>query len=366
MQEPDVSQKIKKAVVRLVAEHPFFGYLAINLKLVADSNNPTTSTDGEHLFYNPEFVESLSPKHLEFVIAHEVLHCAMGHLARRKDREALMWNVAADHAINQILQKEGMEAPEIALRPDYRYDGMSAEEIYSKLEREAYAPYHPSPHCMKPGDGQAKGDDEMSELWKQRTERASVFDKQFGRLPGLSGVLKKSGEYSRLDWKTILADLLHTIAKNDFRLMPPSKKHLWRPIYLPSIGGNVLEIAIGIDTSGSISDKDFSLFMGEIRGITEQFSEYTLHLFFCDTIVHSRMTLTHGDVWPESFPNHGGGTDFTPVFEMIESEQLQVSALVYLTDCEGTFPLVEPPYQTIWISKQERVVPWGTRIVMGV
>jgi predicted metal-dependent peptidase len=42
------------------------------------------ATDGRRILFNPEFVHSLQPEELEAVLAHEVLHCALGHHPRRE------------------------------------------------------------------------------------------------------------------------------------------------------------------------------------------------------------------------------------------------------------------------------------------
>ena len=46
----------------------------------------------------------------------------------------------------------------------------------------------------------------------------------------------------------------------------------------------------------------------------------------------------------------GGGTDFRPVFQMIEDEGIVPEIVIFLTDCYGNFPDDEPPYPTIWAS----------------
>ena len=138
-------------------------------------------------------------------------------------------------------------------------------------------------------------------------------------------------------------------------------------MYLPTVQGEKLEIAIGLDTSSSVSEKEFQEFIAEVKGITDQFSDYVLHLFFCDVAIHERMTLTTHDAWPETFPKKNGGTSFVPVFNVISEEQLPIAALVYLTDGTGTYPEACPhEYAVIWILNKEYQVPWGHTITMEV
>src|SRR5579884_4288652 len=93
---------------------------------------PTMATDGTRIVYNPAFVDELKPAELEGTLAHEVLHCALGHHCRRGNRDPGLWNEAADLAINPILIKNGFTLPSGALI-DPAFTNLSAEEIYARL-----------------------------------------------------------------------------------------------------------------------------------------------------------------------------------------------------------------------------------------
>lgn len=113
-------------------EHPFFGSLALRLRLKADPTCADMWTDGKTLGYNPAFSTALSQKSLVGAMAHEVLHLAFGHHLRRKGREAKLWNRACDLAINHILVESGFILPQgFAHNPAYA--GMNADEIFDAL-----------------------------------------------------------------------------------------------------------------------------------------------------------------------------------------------------------------------------------------
>ena len=82
----------------------------------------------------------------------------------------------------------------------------------------------------------------------------------------------------KLDWRSILTDMIVSNAKNDYRLSPPNKKHLWRGFYLPSLQGEKITIAFGIDVSGSISDDEIQEALSEVHGICQQ-AIYHQHVF---------------------------------------------------------------------------------------
>ena len=75
----NAAEKLVKARTELVLRHPFFGVLALRLEPQPRADVETCATDGERLFYNERFVESLPLDELMGVVAHEVMHCAHGH-----------------------------------------------------------------------------------------------------------------------------------------------------------------------------------------------------------------------------------------------------------------------------------------------
>lgn len=97
-------------------------------------NLPTMATDGARNVYNPSFVEDLRPSELEGTLAHEAMHCALGHQCRRGGRDPELWNYAADFAINPLLLANGFTFPGGALI-DPAFKNLSAEEIYARLRQ---------------------------------------------------------------------------------------------------------------------------------------------------------------------------------------------------------------------------------------
>jgi predicted metal-dependent peptidase len=127
-------QKLTRARTQLLLNQPFFGTLCLRLKLVSGSV-PTMATDGRRIAFNPAFVDELKPAELEATLAHEVMHCALGHHCRRGERDPRLWNEAADLAINPILVGNGFKLPAGALI-DPSFSDLSAEEIYARLLRD--------------------------------------------------------------------------------------------------------------------------------------------------------------------------------------------------------------------------------------
>src|ERR1700733_2445237 len=124
---------IQKARTTLLLDHPFFGTLLFRLGAQARSSIATMATDGVSLYFNPQFVETLSAAEIAGTLAHEVMHPALQHHTRRGGRNPRRWNMACDYAINPMLVDAGLTLPKDVLL-DHRFRGMSAERIYNLLE----------------------------------------------------------------------------------------------------------------------------------------------------------------------------------------------------------------------------------------
>jgi predicted metal-dependent peptidase len=122
--------KLAAARTKLILDKPFLGALVLRLPLVVAGHwCKTIGTDARKLYYNPQWVDSLSSAQTQFALAHEALHCALGHFARRGSRVQRIWDLACDLAINPLLLDDGLKPPGGTQVLDL-YRGMSAEEIY--------------------------------------------------------------------------------------------------------------------------------------------------------------------------------------------------------------------------------------------
>ena len=132
----DPQMKVSRAITRLVVKHPFFGSLALSLRVENDDSINTMCTDGKFIKWNASFVESMDQEETVGVMAHEVCHVTFKHMLRRGERDPDRWNVACDYAINEILIESGFVLPEGGLM-DEQYFGMTAEQIYDRLPEDA-------------------------------------------------------------------------------------------------------------------------------------------------------------------------------------------------------------------------------------
>jgi len=376
-----VREKLITARIALLLKAPFFGNLATRMKLInADDWCPTAATDGRHFYYNTLFIEKLPPKQLEFLVGHEVLHAVYDHMGRRGDRDPRMFNVANDFAVNADLvdQKVGERINVVPMLYDPKYRGMSSEEIYDdlmknvkKISMDQLVEMLLDEHLDGNGSGDGDGDEEdengrprMSEEERQQVRdeiREAVLNAAqqagAGNLPaGVKRLIKDLTE-SVIDWRTLLEQQLQSTIKSDFTWVKPSRRGWHMDAIMPGmLPGTQIDVFIGIDTSGSISERDIKDFLSEIKGIMESYDEYKIHVVTWDTEVYNHEIFTSDNLTDiETYePAGGGGTDPMCVWEFLKQNEIEPKKLIMFTDyCFfGWNPQeVEPYCDTVWIIK---------------
>lgn len=372
--------KITKARAALVLSQPFFGSLALHLKPVADATVETMATDGETLFANPAFVDALPFDQLTGVLAHEVMHLACGHHARRGDRQPRRWNIACDYAINGMLTDAGFVLPENGLH-DPCFDGLPAEEIYARLaqdgEGDGGSQDPPPASGQDPGGcgsvrdapGQNGAQASPADLaaaardWQIATLQAAQAAKAAGKLPGGMARLVEEVRKPVVDWRQVLRRFVQTTARNDYRWFPPNRRYVAMGLYLPSLRSEDMGcVVIAVDTSGSVSEALVAAFSAEISAILEDCRPEAVHVLYCDTAVAGTETYTPEDLPLDLKPQGGGGTDFRPPFTWVEEQGLAPACFVYLTDlCCSRFPAA-PAYPVLWASTTDCTAPFGETV----
>ena len=418
---PLAEAKLASARAKLILDKPFLGALVLRLPLVeAGSWCRTTGTDARKLYYNPKWIEKLSAAEVQFALAHEALHCALGHFARRGHRVQRLWDLACDFAINPLLLDEGLKPPPDAQILDF-YRGMAAEEIYpcldDSLDNETFDEHvwngddggeggggGEQSDAQGKGGGQGRDFDEnaggerrqkvgaggtadgapdgmppplsakekenLQQQWQRHLAAAAQRARESGKLSGGLARLTEAALAPQVSWRAALAQYLSQASRDDYTWLRPSRRTgetgAGGAIF-PSLRSHSGDIHVAVDTSGSIADADLALFVAELNAIKGTLP-VRITLFACDA------TLAPDAPWicepwdefrmPRKFAG-GGGTAFAPVFDWIEQAGLHPDALIYFTDAEGEIPKVAPSYPVLWLVKGKAPVPWGRRIQLN-
>ena len=390
----DALEKIVKARAGLILDQPFFGSLALRLTPKADAGAETLWTNGREIGFNADYIDSLSLEHVKAVLAHEVMHCACAHHARRAGRDPTQWNTAGDYAINPLLTEAGFSLPEGALI-DPAFAGKSADEIYGQLgQAPKPQPGHddgtdqtagngdgrPADGDGHPGDGQADpgqcgevrdghdGDmtpDQAENEWKVAVTQAAQQAHAMGTLPAGLDRMARAIVEPRVDWRAVLREFIERSARNDYNWCPPSRRYLAQGLYLPSLTSDELpEIVVAVDTSGSIDQPTVDRFASEISAILEAY-DTTINVLYVDSTLQGAQTFGRYDLPLDLDAKGGGGTDFRRPFDWIETEGKTPACLVYLTDLCGRFPDAEPDYPVLWVATENHgEAPFGETVRM--
>ncbi len=351
-----IEDKLNKAKAKLMLKHPYFGSIASTLQIKTNDDIESFMSDGNSFEYNDEYLVELSVDEIEFALANSAMHHALKHKNRINQREDWLWQLATDYAINDMLVKNSLYAPD-KINLDKRFDGMYAEEIYAILENEI--------------DDKEYTEQEQKRVEKEKISPSELEGEEDEILKQINQKMKDQGELPKdlkrffpelladtIDWRVELHRYLNVHAKEDYRFFPPNKKYIHQGIALPSLNSELLKIVVAIDTSGSIDTDLLALFFAHFQSIMESFNSYEIDLIECDAKIQEHRIFYPGDVI-EYRAVGGGGTDFRPVFEYVENYIFDAQIVIYFTDGFGTFPDTLPSHDTLWIMPQKVDVPFG-------
>lgn len=376
------SKRMEQEAVNLVFHQPFFGTLLMHLRRIETGDIQTMAVDGRNLYWSPHFAATLSKAEMLFVLAHEVMHCALRHFTRAGDRHPMLWNMATDICINRELVAAGFTMPACAsghhdlrskaapkdcrcglLEP--RFDGLCAEEVYRKLYEEAPRVAMRGAKGAKgqkggngsaaSGDGtgdaygrsgadpgmcggiiQAKGGAESAELaadWEVRIRQAAQqAQKTAGHVPGSITELIDKLNNPQIDWRSRLRAFVGEALSPDVTWQRPSRRLIGQGYHIPSRSYDaVTRIMFIYDTSGSMSKPELRAALSEAEGILSE--GLVAEIIWAD--VDTRVAAHGVKVLGDTFEGHEivgrGGTDFREPMRWA-AEQPACACVIFFTD----------------------------------
>ena len=231
-------------------------------------------------------------------------------------------------------------------------------------------------------DGQGNKDNDfkpqMSKSFCEEMREATIAQLQKcalgqGAMPiGIESFVKKL-EKPEIPWQEHLSQFITQIHTGKLEWTPPSRRHLYQDLYLQSHREKKIKIALAIDTSGST----FNIlpnFFAEMESLMKSFDAYEITRIDCDATVEKVVVYDH-DSAPFSKNeskgidwNGGGGTSFVPPFKYVKEKNLDIDALVYLTDgWSDDVPQHAPHYPVLWVLPKDGskdFCSWGKKVYM--
>jgi predicted metal-dependent peptidase len=359
----EMAEVVAASVLRLRMRSPFFATLALFARRHASFDLPQGATDGRYIIYNPSFLAGLPQRQLDAVLLHYVLHAALLHPLRRRARDPAIWNIAADIVVNGIIARQDFtELPPGAVRYE-SLEEKPIEEIYELLQERERLPA--AGRCFFAERGGAVGDlmrVECEAYWRMALRQAEIIQRSFGqgKMPAALERLFQYISAPQIDWRDALWRFL---AKTPTDFKEFDRRHIGRGLYLDLAEAEGVKVYLVVDTSFSIRDDQFSLFLSEALAILRTYPHLEARLYYAGEELHGPYPLKPGEIVAR--PAHDGGTSFVPFFEMVEEECTSDANVVcvYLTDGFGLFPQRAPSWPTLWVvtpgGREERGFPFG-------
>ena len=374
----EVLDRLITARVGLLLRHPFFGNMATRLKIeAADDWLMTAAVDGRKLYFNTQFFNAMDNKEIEFFIAHEILHMVYDHLGRRDSRDPMLYNIAADYIVNNLLVDDriGKKPKVVDCYQDFKYRGWTSEEVYDELFKQAQKNGEEymkqlgemlDEHLDMEGDGEEDGDgegsgrprytkaeldqikDEIKEAMIQAASAAGA-----GNVPaGVARMIKEMTE-SKMNWRELLRQQIQSTIKSDYTFSRPSRKGWHTGAILPGMNfQDTIDICVSLDMSGSIGNDQAADFLGEIKGIMDEYKDYKIKVWCFDTKVYNEQDFSAdgGESLTDYEIMGGGGTDFMANWKYMKENDIQPKKFIMFTDGYAWDSWGDPDYcDTIFI-----------------
>jgi predicted metal-dependent peptidase len=333
---------------------PFYGVFLSTLNKVVRKDVPTAGVCLQGINYqlavNEEFWNSLSGDKPKIgLLKHELLHICFNHLLDKDDYpDQELHNVAADIEINQYIAEEYYPSKDLLLPssyPELNLPLKAGTKVYYGLLKQALAD-GTSPKLQQLMDG-LKGEglhptwsefDGLSEadakLAKSQLEHQikeilkSQSDKGRGFVPSelesfIDGILAETEP--SYDWRSYFRRFAgtstRTYTKKTRRKL--NKRFQENPALKIKTKKNVL---VGIDTSGSVSEKNLIEFFTEIQHMYK--TGVAITIAEGDAGIHN--IYEYKGKMPD-FVKGRGGTDMNPFIEYF-NEHREFNSLIILTD----------------------------------
>jgi predicted metal-dependent peptidase len=365
----DLQRKIARSKVRLMLDKQskgwgFYASVLYQMPMIEKNSLPTMATDGKSIFYNAEFTDALSEPELDGVKVHEAYHRILKHHLRMGKRDPELWNIACDYAINPIIINSGLKLPDGALI-DSKFYNMPAEKIYDILQSDKKDGGGNSPQPQEWGNVQDQGSDMSEDQIKaeEATINAQVvmavnsMKKEAGKLPSDIQEIINEMKRSQVDWKDVLRRFIGGDQPEGYSYRRPNRRQWYLNEVITPISNKIGcgDIVVGIDTSGSVSSKELSHFLGELNAISNMSGAESVTIITCDADIQDVIRYEKGEQIETIECKGRGGTRVKPVFDYIAENNLNVDNFIYFSDM-GIFdyPDQDVGYPILWVSSDIR------------
>jgi predicted metal-dependent peptidase len=376
-------ENYETAVFHLLYKQPFFGKLLMSMKKDLNFAHPTAAVSirstGITLHLNPVFFNGLSRKERVAILIHEALHCIHGHAMRFKNFSSVdghIANVACDIAINQYIKniptKMMVPGPDgkmvegapityeiLKKRIPHALPQMNAEYYFDLIKQDQKE----NPQNYQTVDDHSKW--EESDMTPEQMEKftknhvKAILDTCSDQEKSILDQTTLDELYkSNINWK---AQLRSFFANSEETFTETTRKKRNRRYGLLQAGHkneSKLNLALAVDTSGSVSDEWLKQIFGEVERIFNE-STMVLHIIEADCVVQNVYLYKKGMTFK---PKGRGGTAYSAAFD--KAKELGCDGVIYAGDMDCADTPNKPKMNVLWaiVGNQKPPVEWGKAI----
>ena len=391
-----------------------------------ETNITGMGTDGFGIYFYPDALIYLYKKdqiYINRAYLHIVFHCLFGHLTIPKTVDTALWDLAADIAVESIIDGLSVRAVRRYVSP-YRKkvyqslrekmkvltvagiyqvleekeagreeDTWIGEADFEKLRGEFFVDDHQLWNQEIPPQKMMERQKEWKEENEKLQTKMETFAKEASEDAEALAEQVRVENRTRYDYKKFLRKF--SVLKEEIQVDPDTFDYILYHYGMEMFGNvpliepqetkevhKVEDFVIAVDTSMSCKEELIRKFLEQTYSVLSEsesfFRKICVHIIQCDDKVQSDVVIHNQEEmerYMEQFEIHGfGGTDFRPVFgyvnELIAKKAFRrLRGLIYFTDGYGTFPAKKPLYETAFIFLKEDysdvdVPAWAMKLIL--
>ena len=391
-----------------------------------ETNITGMGTDGFGIYFYPDALIYLYKKdriYINRAYLHIVFHCLFGHLTIPKTVDTALWDLAADIAVESIIDGLSVRAVRRYVSP-YRKkvyqslrekmkvltvagiyqvleekeagreeDTWIGEADFEKLRGEFFVDDHQLWNQEIPPQKMMERQKEWKEENEKLQTKMETFAKEASEDAEALAEQVRVENRTRYDYKKFLRKF--SVLKEEIQVDPDTFDYIFYYYGMEMFGNvpliepqetkevhKVEDFVIAVDTSMSCKEELIRKFLEQTYSVLSEsesfFRKICVHIIQCDDKVQSDVVIHNQEEmerYMEQFEIHGfGGTDFRPVFgyvnELIAKKAFRrLRGLIYFTDGYGTFPAKKPLYETAFIFLKEDysdvdVPAWAMKLIL--
>ena len=172
--------------------------------------------------------------------------------------------------------------------------------------------------------------DEIKEAMVAAAQNAGA-----SKLPAALARMIQEFTEPKMDWRQLLRMNIQSILKSNFSFTRPNRKSQQSGAILPGmLNEETIDVAIGVDMSGSISNKQANEFISEVKGIMDEYVDFNLELWCFDTEVYNyaKFNRDNADEIMTYEVKGGGGTDFDANWTFMKENDITPKRFIMFTD----------------------------------